>query len=244
MLKGKVAIVTGASRGIGAAIAKKLASLGADIAVIYAGNKDAANEVCRICREEYAVRAEAFSCDVGDYEAAKETVNAVKTAFGSVHILVNNAGITRDGLSAMMSEKQFEDVIDTNLKGTFHMIRHCSGIFMRNRSGVIVNVSSVSGMVGNAGQCNYSASKAGIIGLTKSVAKELAARGVRCNAVAPGFIETDMTKTISDENNALMSAIPLARKGRPEEVADAVAFLIQAEYITGEILRVDGGLAM
>ena len=178
MLKGKVAIVTGASRGIGAAIAKKLASLGADIAVIYAGNKDAANEVCRICREEYAVRAEAFSCDVGDYEAAKETVNAVKTAFGSVHILVNNAGITRDGLIAMMSEKQFEDVIDTNLKGTFHMIRHCSGIFMRNRSGVIVNVSSVSGMVGNAGQCNYSASKAGIIGLTKSVAKELAARGV------------------------------------------------------------------
>ena len=242
MLKGKTAIVTGASRGIGEAIAKKLASMGADIAVIYAGNAQAAENVCRDIIEGYGVRAAAYRCDVSDFAAAKETVDAVKKDFGAVSILVNNAGITRDGLSLMMKEEAFDEVIATNLKGAFNMIRHCSGIFLRAREGCIVNISSVSGLIGNAGQCNYAASKAGLIGLTKSIAKELAPRGVRCNAVAPGFIQTDMTSTQTE--NPLVGMIPLGHMGRPEDVADAVAYLVTAQYVTGEVLRVDGGIAM
>lgn len=244
MIQGKTAIVTGGSRGIGAATAKKLASMGANIAVIYAGNEAAANAVCGVCRDELGVKAEAFQCDVADFAQTKETVAAIKDTFGTVDILINCAGITRDKLLAMMREDDFDAVIATNLKGTFNMIRQCCGIFIRNKGGSIVNVSSVVGLTGNAGQCNYSASKAGIIGLTKSTAKELAAKNIRCNAVAPGFIATDMTKDLGGEDSPWLKMIPLARAGEAEEVAEAIAFLADASYITGEVLRVDGGMAM
>ena len=239
----KTAIVTGASRGIGAATAKKLASLGANIAVIYAGNEAAANAVCEECRA-HGVKAEAFQCDVADFAQTKETVALIKEAFGTVDILINCAGITRDKLLAMMREDDFDAVIATNLKGTWNMIRQCCGIFIRNKGGSIVNVSSVVGLTGNAGQSNYSASKAGIIGLTKSTAKELAAKNIRCNAVAPGFIATDMTKDLGGEDSPWLKMIPLARAGEAEEVAEAIVFLADAAYITGEVLRVDGGMAM
>ena len=242
MLKGKTAIVTGGSRGIGGAIAKKFASLGADVAVVYAGNKAAADAVCEECSREYGVKAAAFQCDVASFEQVKETVAAIRGEFGTVHILVNNAGITRDGLLPMMSEANFDAVLDTNLKGAFNMIRHCSGMFIRSRQGCIINISSVSGLMGNAGQSNYSASKAGLIGLTKSTAKELAPKGIRCNAIAPGFIRTDMTGT--QENNPLLAMIPLGRMGEAEEIAEAAAYLACANYVTGEVLRVDGGIAM
>ncbi len=243
MLKGHTAIVTGGSRGIGAAIAKKLASLGADIAVIYAGNAEAAEHVCEECKA-MGVKAQAYCCDVADFEAAKEAVAQIKSDFGNIGILVNNAGITRDGLVATMKESDFDAVIGTNLKGTFNMIRHCSRLFITGKFGRIINLSSVSGMIGNPGQSNYSASKAGIIGLTKSVAKELAAKGITCNAVAPGFIGTDMTKALVEGNDELVNAIPLKRLGTPEDVAEAVGFLACASYITGEVIRIDGGIAM
>lgn len=243
MIQGKTAIVTGGSRGIGAATAKKLASLGANIAVIYAGNEAAANAVCEECRA-HGVKAEAFQCDVADFAQTKETVALIKEAFGTVEILINCAGITRDKLLAMMREEDFDAVIATNLKGTWNMIRQCCGIFIRNKGGSIVNVSSVVGLTGNAGQSNYSASKAGIIGLTKSTAKELAAKNIRCNAVAPGFIATDMTKDLGGEDSPWLKMIPLARAGEAEEVAEAIVFLADAAYITGEVLRVDGGMAM
>lgn len=242
MLKDKVAVVTGASRGIGAAIAYRLAGLGANIAVIYAGNAVAAETVCRKCENEFHVTARSYACDVSDFQAAKETVAKIKEDFGAVHILVNNAGVTRDGLAAMMKEEAFDRVLDVNLKGAFNMIRHCLPLFIRAREGCIVNISSVSGLMGNAGQCNYSASKAGLIGLTKSIAKEYAAKGIRCNAVAPGFIHTDMTE--SHGENPLLAMIPLGKMGEPEDVADAVVYLIDAKYVTGEVLRVDGGIAM
>lgn len=243
MIQGKTAIVTGGSRGIGAATAKKLASLGANIAVIYAGNEAAANAVCEECRA-HGVKAEAFQCDVADFAQTKETVALIKEAFGTVDILISCAGITRDKLLAMMREDDFDAVIATNLKGTWNMIRQCCGIFIRNKGGSIVNVSSVVGLTGNAGQSNYSASKAGIIGLTKSTAKELAAKNIRCNAVAPGFIATDMTKDLGGEDSPWLKMIPLARAGEAEEVAEAIVFLADAAYITGEVLRVDGGMAM
>lgn len=243
MIQGKTAIVTGGSRGIGAATAKKLASLGANIAVIYAGNEAAANAVCEECRA-HGVKAEAFQCDVADFAQTKETVALIKEAFGTVDILINCAGITRDKLLAMMREDDFDAVIATNLKGTWNMIRQCCGIFIRNKGGSIVNVSSVVGLTGNAGQSNYSASKAGIIGLTKSTAKELAAKNIRCNAVAPGFIATDMTKDLGGGDSPWLKMIPLARAGEAEEVAEAIVFLADAAYITGEVLRVDGGMAM
>lgn len=243
MIQGKTAIVTGGSRGIGAATAKKLASLGANIAVIYAGNEAAANAVCEECRA-HGVKAEAFQCDVADFAQTKETVALIKEAFATVDILINCAGITRDKLLAMMREDDFDAVIATNLKGTWNMIRQCCGIFIRNKGGSIVNVSSVVGLTGNAGQSNYSASKAGIIGLTKSTAKELAAKNIRCNAVAPGFIATDMTKDLGGEDSLWLKMIPLARAGEAEEVAEAIVFLADAAYITGEVLRVDGGMAM
>lgn len=242
MLKGKVAIVTGGSRGIGEAVVRKLASMGASVAVIYAGNRNAAEKVCFECREAFGADAKAYCCDVSDFENTKKIVSEIKSDFGTAHILINNAGITRDGLVAMMKEEDYDAVLNTNLKGAFNMIRHCSSLFLRNRSGCIVNISSVSGLIGNAGQSNYSASKAGLIGLTKSVAKELAPKGVRCNAIAPGFIQTDMTEAQAD--NPLLGMIPLGRMGKPEDVADAVAYLVCADYVTGEVLRVDGGIAM
>jgi len=242
MLKGKTAVITGGSRGIGEAIAYKLASLGANIAIIYAGNTAAAENVCSICRREYGADARFYQCNVADFAAVKETVAKIKADFGTAQILINNAGITRDGLLAMMKEEEFDSVMDTNLKGAFNMIRHMTGLFIRAREGCIINITSVAGMIGNAGQCNYSASKAGLIGLTKSAAKELAPKGIRCNAVAPGFIATDMTGNQKD--NPLLKMIPLGRMGDPEDVADAVAYLATAKYITGEVLRVDGGIAM
>lgn len=242
MLKGKVAVVTGGSRGIGRAIAEKMASMGVNVAILYAGNVDAADAVCEICRQNYGVEANAYCCNVADFEMVKETVAKIKADFGGAHILINNAGITKDGLMAMMKEEDFNSVIDTNLKGAFNMIRHMTGLFLRSREGCIINISSVSGLMGNAGQCNYSASKAGLIGLTKSVAKELAPRGIRCNAIAPGFIKTDMTET--QEDNPLLNMIPLGKMGEPEDVAEAVAYLVNAKYVTGEVLRVDGGIAM
>ena len=244
MLKGHTAIVTGGSRGIGAAVAEKLASMGADLAVIYAGNEALAVQVCDKCQREYGVRALSYRCNVADFDEVKDTVSMIKTDLGNVGILVNNAGITRDGLIATMKEADFDAVISTNLKGAFHMIRQCSSLMIRGKYGRIINVSSVSGLVGNPGQANYSASKAGIIGLTKSVARELAAKGITCNAVAPGFIGTDMTRELTQKSDEILTSIPLKRIGTPEDVARAVAFLAEADYITGEVIRVDGGMAM
>lgn len=242
MLKGKTAIVTGASRGIGRAIALELASQGTNIAAICVGNSAAAEKVCMECREQFSVRAQAYRCDVSSYGEAKEVTAQIRKEFGAVQILVNNAGITRDGLLAMMKKEDFDAVLNTNLKGAFNMIRHCTGLFLRAKEGCIINITSVVGMMGNAGQCNYATSKAGLIGLTKSVARELAPKGIRCNAIAPGFIATDMTR--GQRENPMLAQIPLGRMGAPEEVAQAAAFLAQAAYITGEVLRVDGGIAM
>ena len=241
-LKGKTAVVTGGSRGIGKAVSYKLASYGANIAVIYAGNEEAANHVCEKIKNEYKVEAKAYRLDVSDFNACKETVTTIKNDFGTVHILINNAGITRDGLLAMMKENDYDAVLDTNLKGAFNMIRHLSGTFIKNREGCIINISSVAGILGNPGQCNYSASKAGLIGLTKSVARELAPKGIRCNAIAPGFIATAMTENLID--NPLLQSIPLGRMGNTDDVAEAVEYLVFASYVTGEVLKVDGGIAM
>lgn len=243
-LNGKTALVTGASRGIGRAIALRLAEDGANVAVIYAGSADKAeavvNEITAL-----GVNAKAYRCNVADSAAVNETVKAVTNDLGKIDILVNNAGITRDGLMLRMKDEDFDAVLDTNLKGAFNMIRACYSGFIRKKSGRIINISSVSGIMGNAGQANYSASKAGAIGLTKSVARELASRGITCNAVAPGFIQTDMTENLGD-NNPLLNSIPLGRMGKPEDIAAAVAFLASdsAAYITGEVLKVDGGLAI
>lgn len=243
-LNGKTALVTGASRGIGRAIALRLAEDGANVAVIYAGSADKAeavvNEITAL-----GVNAKAYRCNVADSAAVNETVRAVTNDLGKIDILVNNAGITRDGLMLRMKDEDFDAVLDTNLKGAFNMIRACYSGFIRKKSGRIINISSVSGIMGNAGQANYSASKAGVIGLTKSVARELASRGITCNAVAPGFIQTDMTENLGD-NNPLLNSIPLGRMGKPEDIAAAVAFLASdsAAYITGEVLKVDGGLAI
>ena len=243
-LNGKTALVTGASRGIGRAIALRLAEDGANVAVIYAGSADKAeavvNEITAL-----GVNAKAYRCNVADSAAVNETVKAVTNDLGKIDILVNNAGITRDGLMLRMQDEDFDAVLDTNLKGAFNMIRACYSGFIRKKSGRIINISSVSGIMGNAGQANYSASKAGVIGLTKSVARELASRGITCNAVAPGFIQTDMTENLGD-NNPLLNSIPLGRMGKPEDIAAAVAFLASdsAAYITGEVLKVDGGLAI
>lgn len=243
-LNGKTALVTGASRGIGRAIALRLAEDGANVAVIYEGSADKAeavvNEITAL-----GVNAKAYRCNVADSAAVNETVKAVTNDLGKIDILVNNAGITRDGLMLRMKDEDFDAVLDTNLKGAFNMIRACYSGFIRKKSGRIINISSVSGIMGNAGQANYSASKAGVIGLTKSVARELASRGITCNAVAPGFIQTDMTENLGD-NNPLLNSIPLGRMGKPEDIAAAVAFLASdsAAYITGEVLKVDGGLAI
>jgi len=241
-LKGKTAVVTGGSRGIGKAVSLKLASNGANIAVIYAGNEEAANEIVKKIKNEYKVEAKAYRLDVSDFNACKETVAEIKNDFGSVHILINNAGITRDGLLAMMKENDYDAVLDTNLKGAFNMIRHLSGMFIKNREGCIINISSVAGILGNPGQCNYSASKAGLIGLTKSVARELAPKSIRCNAIAPGFIATAMTE--NQIENPLLERIPLNRMGNTDDVAEAVEYLVFASYVTGEVLKVDGGIAM
>lgn len=242
MLNGKTAVITGASRGIGAAAALALAERGADVALICRSENGKCGEIAEKARE-FGVRAEIYICDVSDFNQSAGTVEKIIKDFGGVDILVNNAGITRDKLVLQMKEEDFDAVINTNLKGAFNMIKHCYRNFAKKRSGKIINLSSVSGLMGNAGQVNYSASKAGIVGLTKSVAKELAGRNVCCNAIAPGFIETDMTDAFK-ENEELLSSIPLKRMGKCEEVAALVAYLAEADYITGEVIRIDGGIAM
>lgn len=242
----KTAVVTGGSRGIGLAIATKLAQGGANIAILYVGNK---SEGIKAKEElsQYGTKVEQYFCDVSDFEASQKVVEQVIEEFGGIDFLINNAGITRDKLILNMDEKDFDAVIGVNLKGTFNMIKHTYKHFMKKRFGRIVSTSSIVGLNGNAGQANYSASKAGIIGLTKSVAKELAGRGVTANAVAPGYIGTDMTNVLSDKvKDAMKAQIPAKRIGTPEDVANVVAFLCsdEAAYVTGEVIRVDGGLAM
>lgn len=242
MIKGKVALITGGSRGIGAAIAYAFAQRGVDVALFYAGNEQAALETVKKC-EQCGVKAQSWRCDVADFEAVKQTIAEVQSTFGSIDILVNNAGITRDGLIATMKPEAFDEVIDVNLRGAFNTIKAAAPFMMKQRFGRIINLSSVSGLMGNAGQVNYAASKAGLVGLTKSVARELAKRNITCNAIAPGFIRTDMTEKF-DEQSGLASTILLGRMGEPEEVAETALFLAEANYITGEVIRVDGGLAM
>lgn len=244
-LTGKTAIVTGGSRGIGRAICLELARRGANIVFSYAGNAAAAEETVKLV-EETGTTARAVQGDVTSADSAKELVEAAKE-LGGVNILVNNAGITRDKLAARMSEEDFDAVIATNLKGAFLMTKAVLRPMMRAKSGAIVNMASVVGIMGNAGQANYAASKAGLIGMTKSVAREVASVGIRVNAVAPGYIETDMTAAMPEAaQQAMCSAIPAARAGKPEDVAHAVAFLVsdEAAYITGQVLAVDGGMAM
>lgn len=244
MLENKTAVVTGGSRGIGKAIARALALEGANVAILYAGNDLAANQAC----EEIAQignKVASYKCDVADAEQVKSTINAVLDDFGGVDILVNNAGITRDGLLGMMPDKDFSDVMLTNLTSVFNVTKALYGHFLKKRAGRIINISSVSGLMGNAGQANYAASKAGMIGFTKSVAKELAGRGITCNAVAPGFIETEMTEELSAEKKtAFINHIPLKRFGSVQDIANVVVFLAgdKASYITGEVIKVDGGL--
>ncbi|MBE6930767.1 MAG: 3-oxoacyl-[acyl-carrier-protein] reductase [Ruminococcaceae bacterium] len=246
MLKNKVAVVTGGSRGIGRAISLEFARQGASVAILYAGNEQAALETAAQIRE-MGQQALTIRCDVASWDETKESVATIIKTFGQVDILVNNAGITRDGLTLSMSEENFDAVVDTNLKGAFHMIRHLFAPMMKRRSGRIINISSVAGLMGNAGQINYASAKAGLIGMTKTVAKELASRGITCNAIAPGFIETDMTAVLSDrvKENA-EKTIPMGRMGKPEDIAAAALFLASdaAAYITGEVIRVDGGLCM
>ncbi|MGI5898417.1 MAG: 3-oxoacyl-[acyl-carrier-protein] reductase [Christensenellales bacterium] len=242
----KVALVSGASRGIGRSIAVCLAKAGYDIALVYSSSTDQANETKRLVQEAGA-NALCFSCDVSDYEKTGQLIKEVTENMGRIAVLVNNAGITRDKLMVQMSPEDFDRVLEVNLKGAFNLIRHCYQGFMRARSGRIINISSVVGISGNAGQTNYSAAKAGLIGLTKSVAKELAPRGVTCNAIAPGMIETDMTESMTEaQRQAFVAVIPLKRSGMPEEVANLAAFLASdaAAYITGAIIPVDGGLSM
>lgn len=246
MLTGKVALVTGASRGIGKEIALTLAANGATVIVNYNGSKERADEVVKEI-EAAGGTAEAIQCNVADFQASEELVKNVLVTYKKVDILVNNAGITRDGLLMRMSEEDYDVVLNTNLKGTFNMIRHLSRNFLKQRSGKIINLSSVSGVMGNAGQANYSASKAGVIGLTKSVARELASRGICVNAIAPGFIDTEMTQAMPEEaQNGLKQMIPLGRMGEAAEVAKLVLFLAgnDSNYITGQVISIDGGMTM
>lgn len=242
MLNGKTAVVTGASRGIGAAIAEKLASLGANIAILDMNEEAAINEKSKI--EALGVKAEAYVCNVSSQEECKNTIKNVTSDFGGVDILVNNAGITRDNLLVVMDEAEFDAVIDTNLKGCYNMIKACGRSFIKKKYGKIINIASVSGIMGNAGQANYAASKAGVIALTKVTARELGGKNVCCNAIAPGFICTDMTKDL--DTAEFERSIPLKRLGRPEDAANLAAFLADdiSDYITGEVIRIDGGLAM
>ena len=242
MLKGKTAVVTGGSRGIGKAICLKFAENGADIAFLYAGNTVKAEETVKEL-EGLGVKAKAYQCNVADADAVAAVIKEIVKDFGGIQILVNNAGITKDKLVPMMKAADFDAVIDTNLKGAFYMIKGVYPLFLKQKGGKIINISSVSGLTGNPGQANYSASKAGVIGLTKSVAKELASRGVCCNAIAPGFIATEMTQAL--ENDTLKDAIPMKRFGEAEEVAKLALFLASehSDYMTGEVIRIDGGLA-
>lgn len=245
----KTALITGASQGIGACIAKRLAEDGFSIAVncrSQAEVENGGNAVAEACRA-FGVEAECFIASVSDFSACEQLVKDVKERFGSIDVLVNNAGVTKDGLIARMSEEQFDFVASVNYKGVFNMIRHVTPIMMKQKSGRIVNVTSVAGLYGNAGQLNYSASKAGVVGMTLTAAKELGPRNITVNAVAPGFIETPMTAVLDEKYQADIKAqIPLRRFGQPEEIAGAVSFLVgpDSRYITGQVLVIDGGMPM
>ena len=242
----KTAIVTGGSRGIGRATAIELSKMGMNVAIVYHGNQAKAEETVAACKEN-GVEAIAIQCDVKDRAAVEVAIENVRETFGSVDVLVNNAGVTKDGLLLRMSEEDFDTVVDTNLKGCFLFSKACASIMMKQRAGKIINIASVVGISGNAGQANYAASKAGIIGFTKSLAKELGSRGITVNAVAPGFVETDMTDVLSDKiKEALLNNIPLKRTAKPEDIANAIGFLAseKADYITGQVLTVDGGMCM
>ena len=242
MLQGKTAVVTGAAKGIGKAIALAFAKEGCNIVLNYHSSLD--DETVQEI-EACGVTCMPVQGDVSDFAFAADMMKKVKKELGSVAILVNNAGITKDMLLMRMTEEQFDSVIQTNLKGTFNMIRHASSIMLKQRSGAIINMSSVVGVMGNVGQANYAASKAGIIGLTKSTAKELAARGVTCNAIAPGFVETDMTAALSEDlQKQMLETIPLKRYGQVDDIAQAAVFLAKNTYITGQVLHVDGGMCM
>ena len=243
---GKTAVVTGGSRGIGRAVCLELAKGGANVVLCYAGNESAAHDTVTAC-EALGAKALAVRCNVAESGEVKSLLDAAVQAFGRIDVLVNNAGITRDGLLMMMKEEDFDAVLNTNLKGTFLCMKAVARTMMRQRYGRIVNLSSVVGLRGNAGQVNYAASKAGVIGMTKSLAKELAGRNITVNAVAPGFIDTDMTAALTETaKNAALGSIPMGRMGTPENVAKAVAFLAGEDsgYITGQVLAVDGGMSM
>lgn len=245
-LDNKTAIVTGGSRGIGRSICVSLAKAGANVVTCYANGAEGAEETVKLC-EEFGVKAMAIKADVSNYEDVSAMVAKTKEEFGSVDILVNNAGITKDNLMLKMTEADFEQVVDTNLKGAFLFTKDVSKLMLKQRSGRIINISSVVGVMGNAGQVNYAASKAGLIGMTKSVAKELASRGITCNAIAPGFIETDMTAKLPENVvDEMMKNIPMKKLGAGEDIANTVVFLASdmASYITGQVICVDGGMAM
>ena len=244
LLAGKTALVTGATRGIGRAIALKFASEGADIAFTYRSQTEAAASLAAEI-ETLGVRVMAFQSDAADFDAAHKIVDDVRSAFGRIDILVNNAGITKDGLMMRMDEQQWDSVISTNLKSAFNFIHACTPVMARSRSGSIINMTSVVGISGNAGQCNYSASKAGLIGLTKSMAKEMGARGIRANCIAPGFIDTDMTSSLPEDiRKEWEKQIPLRRCGTPEDVAKVALFLASdlSSYITGQVISCCGGM--
>ena len=246
MLEGKIALVTGASRGIGRQIAKTLAAKGAFVIVNYNGSAAKAEEVVKEIQAAGG-NGQAVQCNVSDFESCKEMLDAVVKEHGRLDILVNNAGITRDNLLMKMSEEDFDAVIQTNLKGVFNCTRHIARQMLKQKGGRIINISSVSGVMGNAGQANYCASKAGVIGLTKSVARELGSRGITVNAIAPGFIDTEMTAVLpEDVKKAMGDQIPMKKFGKTEDVANLAAFLAsdQAGYITGQVINVDGGMAM
>ena len=245
-LSGKTAIITGASRGIGKGIALKYASLGANIAFMHFNDGEKADETVKEL-EALGVKAKAYDCNVADFEASKQVIDEVIKEFGEVHILVNNAGIVRDKLILQMAEADFDAVISVNLKGAFNMTKNIYQHFMKKRRGRIINISSIVGINGNAGQANYASAKAGMIGLTKSVAKELGSRNVTANAIAPGFIRTDMTDAMPEKaKEAALASIPMKRAGEVEDIANLAAFLASdaASYITGEVIRVDGGMAI